>query len=95
VVKLGCGEVVCAMLSAAGNSSASVAVAAARQAALLSLRTAMHDIGFEAGRSTDSAEVPPGPPGGRSAASRSSGCRGPPRQRLRWPAAQRLRWTTL
>jgi hypothetical protein len=73
------------MLSAAGTSRASAAVAAARQAALLSLRTAMHHIGFEARHSTDSAEVPAG------AARLPS--HGPPVQRLRGPPRQRLRWT--
>ena len=67
------------MLSAAGISSANAAVAAARQAAPLSLRTAKHDIGFEAPRSTDSAEVP-----ARTAR--------PPSPRA---LVQRLSWTAL
>src|SRR5580693_8138828 len=54
------------MLSAAGTSKASAVMAAARQAAPLSLRTAMHDIGPEAGCSTDSGKFSAGPPGGRS-----------------------------
>src|SRR5580693_5972692 len=50
------------MLSAAGTSRASAVVAAARQAAPLSLRTAMHDIGPEAGCSTDSGNFSAGRP---------------------------------
>jgi hypothetical protein len=42
------------MLLAAGINSASAVVAAASVAAPLSLRTAQHDMGFEAAGSTDS-----------------------------------------
>src|SRR5580704_6678919 len=61
-VRVGFGAVVWAMLSAAGTSRASAVVAAARQAAPLSLRTAMHDIGPEACCSTDSGNFSAGHP---------------------------------
>src|SRR5579872_3023997 len=47
------------MLSTAGTSRASAVVPAARQAAPLSLRTAMHDIGLQAGCSADSGNFQP------------------------------------
>src|SRR5579872_3076729 len=83
------------MLSTAGTSRASAVVPAARQAAPLSLRTAMHDIGLQAGCSADSGNFQPRarwtpgrlvrrlcelPAGGRAAP--------PARTRL-----QRLSWT--
>src|SRR5579859_3484910 len=49
-----------AMLSTAGTSRASAVVAAARQAAPLSLSTAMHNIGLQAGCSADSGNFQPG-----------------------------------
>src|ERR1700736_5650124 len=94
--RVGLGAVVWAMLSAAGTSRASAVVAAARQAAPLNLRTATHNIGPEAGCSTDSGNFLPGPPAGRppgttAAAAIVARCgssyRGPLRQQLSWPAA--------
>src|SRR5580704_8938085 len=77
-VRVGFGAVVWAMLSAAGTSRASAVVAAARQAAPLSLRTAMHHIGPGAGCSTDSGNFSAGPPAPSPV---------PPVQWLPWPAA--------
>jgi hypothetical protein len=53
VVRFGLGAVVCAALLPPGTTRASAAVAAARQAAPLSLRTAMHNIGIRARLPTD------------------------------------------
>src|ERR1700683_2654934 len=75
--RVGLGAVVWAMLAAAATSRASAVVAAARQAAPLSLRTAMHHIGPEAGSSTDSGNFSPGPP---------AAGRVPRVQRPSWPA---------
>src|SRR6266487_2122093 len=59
VFRSGLGAMTWAALMPPGTATASMAVAAARLAARLSLRTAMHDIGIKAQLPTDSVEVLP------------------------------------
>src|SRR5205807_4843733 len=59
VCRSGLGAMTWAALMPPGTATASMAVAAARLAARLSLRTAMHDIGIKAQLPTDSVEVLP------------------------------------
>src|SRR2546429_3086213 len=69
----GLGAMTWAALMPPGTATASVAVATARLAARLSLRTAMHDIGIKARLPTDSVEVLPcGKNPGRAERTRSA-----------------------